>query len=387
MLNQSKILFVHDGPLLQNNVDNAFYGVHYTNALVDRYLYLGAEITFLMRVKKISPELGKTFSLLDHPKLNVVEVPDFKSLQSLWKKKSAEVIIEQAVQTSDMIILRMPSANAVLAHRFALQYGKPFIIEVVACVFDALWNYDWRGKILAYPKYWSYRKLIKNAPYVIYVTELFLQSRYPTSGHSLGCSDVMLQPIDKRKLLKRLEKFENRINQKIILITVAAIDVPYKGQADVIEVLSRLDQHKFEYWIVGQGSPKRLQLIIDQKKLHNIKIVGSVKHDEIFRLLEKADLYVQPSRQEGLPRAVIEAMSVGMPVIGTNIAGIPELLPKDCVYEPHNLNDLLRLITNFNDEQGAAWALINFEKSKEFQQSELDLKRNQFYSFFLNENR
>jgi glycosyltransferase involved in cell wall biosynthesis len=277
----------------------------------------------------------------------------------------------------------MPSANATIAYKYAVQYGKPFLVEVVACVFDALWNYDWRGKVLAYPKYWTYRKMIRRSPFVIYVTEKFLQSRYPTSGKSLGCSDVILLPSDEQTLLKRIAKIQNKATEKTILITVAAIDVPYKGQADVIEVLSKLNQNDFEYWIVGQGNPKWLQNLVKAKNMKNIKILGSVKHADIFNLLERADLYVQPSKLEGLPRAVVEAMSVSLPIIGTKRGGIPELLSNDCLYDPKNLKLLNKLLLEFDQNKAIKWAQQNFNRAKDFQQSNLDDKRNKFFKQFL----
>lgn len=381
-----KVLFVHDGPMLQNEGKTICYGVHYTDELVNRYYLIGEEVTFLMRSKQVKDEQASSYSKITHPAFRFVEVPNYKSIKTRFKKNEAIQIIRNEVKNAEVLILRMPSANAVVAYRFAKEFNKPFLVEMVACVFDALWNYDWRGKLLAFPKYWNYQRIIKESPYVIYVTTQFLQSRYPTNGQGLACSDVLLKKTDNTLLEKRLELIKSS-KRPLKIITVAAIDVPYKGQADVINVLSQLNSEDFEYWIVGQGDPDRLQKAIKQRKLENIKILGSVKHNEVFDLLQKADLYIQPSRQEGLPRAVIEAMSVGLPALGTNIAGIPELLPQECVYDPNNLNALKNLLLNVKKENLEKWSSLNFEKSKEFDSIHLDEKRKMFYNQFLNESR
>lgn len=63
-----------------------------------------------------------------------------------------------------------------------------------------------------------------------------------------------------------------------------------------------------------------------------IKIIGQMPHDKVFTWLDSIDIYAQPSRQEGLPRAMIEAMSRGIPCIGAKTAGIPELIDNKYIF-------------------------------------------------------
>ena len=83
----------------------------------------------------------------------------------------------------------------------------------------------------------------------------------------------------------------------------------------------------------------------------SVKFLGIVK--DMPALLAKADIYVQPSLQEGLPNAVIEAMASGLPIIATKVSGNEDLVNHNSngiLVEPGNANQLaealLELIHN-----------------------------------------
>lgn len=377
-----KVLFVHDGPILGNKDQTVFYGVHYNDEIIERYSYFGSTVSFLMRYQQIEDSEAVRYSKITHPSFNFIDLPNFKSIRTYHKKANSTAIIKKAVQDHDVIILRLPSAAGAIAYEYAKSINKPILIEMVACVYDALWNYDWRGKLLANYKLKKYQVILKNASHVIYVTNEFLQKRYPTKGKSIGCSDVVLKDLDTTVLKKRLLKIEN-LQEPLVLGTVAAIDVPYKGQADVINVIAKSNKKKLHYKIVGQGNSNTLQNLVDQNQLQNeVKILGSLSHDQVFEFIDAIDIYIQPSKQEGLPRAVIEAMSRACPVIGSNIAGIPELINKAALFEAGNLVKITNLLTQIDKNTLRQWAVENFDNAAAFKRETLDVKRKHFYEQF-----
>ncbi|WP_411689990.1 glycosyltransferase family 4 protein [Acinetobacter indicus] len=99
-------------------------------------------------------------------------------------------------------------------------------------------------------------------------------------------------------------------------------------------------------------------------------------------LCNKADLYIQPSRTEGLPRALIEAMARGLPAVATNVGGIPELLPSEFLIPPNapqelaNKIDLLISSQQLRYEQGRA----NYNKAREYDSEILRQRRTKFWN-------
>lgn len=378
-----KVLFVHDGPM--GVYKSLSYGTSYNNALVERYSFLGEKISFLMRIKNLSKSDLPKYSKIDNTHFKLIPIPNFKSLSSVHRKIRATTIICNEVNVNDVIIVRLPSAAGVIAFREAKRTNKPVLVEFVACVYDALWYYDWRGKLLAQYKLGQYKKIMREATHTTYVTNSFLQKRYPTKGKAIGCSDVELQAIDDKILSLRLQKIKES-KSPLKLVTIAAIDVAYKAQADVIKAIGLLKQRNiyFEYDIIGPGNPAVLQSLIDKLDLNDlVRVKGSIPHNQIFEILKDIDVYVQPSKVEGLPRAVVEAMSVACPVIGTDVGGIPELIPKECLYPKGDVNALVKLLISLNQEFLLKKARLNFEESKKYQKDYLEKKRISFYKVFL----
>ena len=197
--------------------------------------------------------------------------------------------------------------------------------------------------------------------------------------------------IDENILEKRKVRIQEKDNKIIVLGTSAAIDVKYKGQENVIKTLPKLIKQGYdiEYQLIGNGNKKRLEKIAKKYGvLDNVKFIGSIPHNKVFEWLDNVDIYIQPSKQEGLPRALIEAMSRGCPAIGTRVAGIPELLDIECVYSKNNRKKLEQIIKHFmeNREYMLQQSKKNFEKSKEYHITKINKRRGDFYEQFKKEN-
>ena len=381
-----RVVFAHD------HIFEKFGNLFYSNGglsseALKRYTDVFDEVRVVSRQNEIS-KLDINLTLANVQKVEFIKVPNFKSLSNYYKKIKAEKIIEKEVKLSHCVISRLPSAIGAIAVEYAKKYHKPYLIEIVGCGFEAMWNLNLAGKIIAPFSYIRTKKLVKDAPYAIYITNEFLQQRYPCNGKCISCSNVALPPVDESILEKRLKKIDQiKEDSTIILGTIGAVNVRYKAQENVIKAISILKNKgcNIEYHLVGDGDSRYLENIADKFGVKNkVNFIGSLPHKNIFRYLDDIDLYIQPSKTEGLPRALIEAMSRGCPAIGSNAGGIPELLEKNCIFNKFNYKELAELIlkNSHNKEWLRNKAIRNFEKAKDYEKNKIELKRNKFLKDF-----
>ena len=103
--------------------------------------------------------------------------------------------------------------------------------------------------------------------------------------------------------------------------------------------------------------------------------------EPVRRELDQADLFVLPSHQEGLPRAMIEAMARALPCIGSMVGGIPELLAAEDLVPPGDPASLARKIREVvtNPERMAQMSARNLMKAREYRSDVLRPRRISFY--------
>ena len=221
---------------------------------------------------------------------------------------------------SDYVVARLPSQIGILAIDMATKLDKPYLVELVGCPWDALWHHSLKGKLMAPFMYVATKRRVWTSRFTVYVTSEFLQERYPTQGRSESCSNVALAEFDEGVLERRLRRISrDRLASRIALGTIAPVNVRYKGQQYVIQALGELKRQgiaNYEYQLVGGGDQTYLRDVAQKNGvIDQVKFLGAVPYSEVFRWLETIDLYVQPSLAEGLPRALIEAMSKGLPAL------------------------------------------------------------------------
>jgi len=120
-------------------------------------------------------------------------------------------------------------------------------------------------------------------------------------------------------------------NEVLQLITVSRL-VKRKGIQHLLYAISNLKKlnptKKFTLKIVGDGNYKeKLMKLSYRLFLHNdVEFLGYIKNDKLSGLYNKSDIFVLPSLTESFGQVFAEAMACGLPIIGTTVGGIPEIV-------------------------------------------------------------
>ncbi len=117
---------------------------------------------------------------------------------------------------------------------------------------------------------------------------------------------------------------------KLKLVTVGSVSIR-KGQRYIIEAISKLPHNvrdRIHLHIVGDGPDcQYCKQKVESGGLNSlVTFWGGILNSEVYKVLAESDVFVLLSSNEGLPISIIEAMRGGLPIISTDVSGIPELV-------------------------------------------------------------
>jgi colanic acid/amylovoran biosynthesis glycosyltransferase len=152
-----------------------------------------------------------------------------------------------------------------------------------------------------------------------------------------------------------IEKFgfrnEKTSTNKTIVISTGRLEY-VKGFVFAFLGIQQLAQEviNVEYRIIGWGKEEEyLRFLIQRLGLDNsVKLLGPLSPDKVGLELAAADIYLSSSLSEGISNAALEAMAIGLPVISTNVGGMPEVIENGLTgllvepYAPKQIADAIK---------------------------------------------
>lgn len=220
---------------------------------------------------------------------------------------------------------------------------------------------------------WAYNFVFRKASAVVAVSEKIKRAYSLRGCHRVVAIPAML-PVEAESVGKDDQRAELGLGNGVKVILFVGRLAANKNPGVLLDTLRLLGQeyiceHRLHLVFIGDGSlrEKLSQDVVNCGLSHCVRIVGSLPHEQIGSWLRISDLFVLPSDYEGFPLSVVEAMSYGVTVIGTNVRGINELIDHrrtGLLYEKGNTLELAALVRDMieNNEHRKSIG----EKAKKF---------------------
>lgn len=355
-----------------------------------RYLQVFDEIKIVSRVGYINEREKVGYLRVDGPRVEIFEIPFFRGgkeyLINYFKINKA---INRSHHDCDCAIFRLPSIIANSTYKKYYKSKKPYALEIVADPYQAYQD----NFIAKYIYSNNLKKCAMKANGVSYVTQYYLQKKYPCKAIKINNKSKVYfeeyySTIDLTdEYFGENKVWDSSLKKVNIIHTANNINNNIKGHEVVINVISELVKKGVNARVIfiGDGD-KRNEFERLAKELgieERVRFTGFISEKiKIKKLLCESDLFLFPSKAEGLPRAVIEAMAAGLPCISTPVNGIPELLDQEYLFEPNDVNGFVNKIIELisSKEKMEEASRINIINAKRYKKDVLDKRRNSFYT-------
>jgi len=357
-------------------------------AFWQRYLDVFDCVNVIARVQDI-PEVPSDWSRADGPGVSVSAIPYFHGpWQYLLRRREVKRAIADAVAEKDAFILRgggvLDAHIACLCRRHRWPYG----VEVIGDPYDVFapgavdhvfrpffrWHFTRQQK-----------RKCAGACACAYVTQAVLQNRYPPGPRAFSTHYSSIA-LPESALVASPRTYGKRAGAAR-LVHVGSFSQLYKAPDVLLEAVAQCARGGVDLRLVMIGEGRFLDTLRRSPTAaslgNRVQFLGRLAPGEPIRAqLDAADLFVLPSKTEGLPRAMIEAMARGLPCIGSRVGGFPELLPEEDLVPPGNaaaLADKIREVLSSPDRM-TEMSRRNLQRARQYTEDILRPRRVAFYS-------
>jgi glycosyltransferase involved in cell wall biosynthesis len=362
------------------------------------YLDVFDSVRVISRVFPVS-RVEPNFLPVEGPGVEFYAMPGYKGpLGFVGQFASVRQRAKHAVPQGSAVILRVHSQVANSVEDWLTRRSVPYSLEVTADPYDVLGPAANRHPVAPIARRYFTRRMqrqCQRAVAVSYVTQSYLQQRYPPAselGAGGKASDAPQCVMAVSDVSLASESFVSQPRAGLHdpsclrIVFVGTLGSFYKGPDLLVEAAAICKRQGIPVRVRFIGSGQQMGSL--QKRCirlgvqQEIAFAGNVTAgDPVRRELDQADLFVLPSRAEGVPRAMLEAMARGLPCLGTAIGGIPELLHEEDLVPPDNPAALAKAITEVFSSQAKVQRMSarNLLKASEYSTAVLAHQRRKFY--------
>lgn len=214
-----------------------------------------------------------------------------------------------------------------------------------------------------------YFKFMKGLSMKDKIFSKLIRFSYNNATKIRSLSTKMSEDLIELGVLTQISLIPNRVNLELFKTNKKSFDlanpikivsvgrfVPQKGYDIAIQVIKELSKkYSIELFLIGGGKLHK-EFQVKSKNYNNIHLISWIEQSELIKILSSSDIYIQPSKPflgEAMPRTILEAMAMKLPIIASNIAAIPGILDNtnSILIKPNSVTSLKNSIEKLIDCQ------------------------------------
>lgn len=280
---------------------------------------------------------------LNHPRLRVIPIPEYCGVKDFTKRFfTIRSFIHSHIRSNiDYVGVWLPSPISGIVTSRARQIGAPLMTTLVGDGADVA--YGMAPQVFKKLSALLTRKQVQwanqRANATVYVTLETLQQLYPPNPDALTLSRTNLS-LPTGVFDSPHTWIDVEAESPLRLVAVGSQQQNYKGHDLLLEAVAQLQQGgvECELTLVGSGALHDSLLRQGQElQIKNLTMIPRLGDSAaVIDFVKKQHLFLMPSRTEGMPKALLEAMAAGTLSIGSQVGGIPELLQPPCLFPPES---------------------------------------------------
>lgn len=316
-----------------------------------------------------------------------IEYPNFRGFWALlmvlprmfWRAK-------KAARQADVWYLRSPQFGSFCIWFWVKHYGIPYTVELTGSPSVNLAYLKLRG--------------VKFPRFVRAVMRFIMKKQLSKPVAVIGVSKSMIRDFPPGNDCPTFAISDNRVPEAIYsqqrvwhrdfkcrtMVSLGNLEAAKDplGTLRSLHLLARKGFMNWKFVWIGDGPLKgKAQQLTNQLGLSDrVNFLGFVPWNNVFEILNTVDLYLLYSLNEGLPRAMMEAMACALPSIGTNVGGVSELLHEDDIVLPQR-DDMLadKLYEVLTDpDRLTEMSRRNLATAKQYSAEALRVKKQQYHN-------
>ncbi|WP_050615019.1 glycosyltransferase family 4 protein [Bacillus testis] len=307
------------------------------------------------RISLIAAKNSKLSSMLKK-RINIIEINT-----SLWNVGNLRKVITQ--QNPDIIHIHSPRASFL---SYISMAGKKKHKKILVTAHGWIPERFKFSKVFEFLYILSLRNVNKIIAVSTQVKNLLIEKGVEHQKISVIPNGI--------ELLQELPVVDCQINKPKFVFVGRFVEE--KGLFYLLEAIKKLNNKYFNQYsldIYGSG-PLENQILkfINENKLNNVKLKGFVQPEKVSEVLLLYDVFLLPSVQEGFPYTLIESLSRGLVVLGSDVGGISEVLKDQFngfLLTPKNSEDIymkMEMIINMKKDDLTLMKTNAFNSSKPY---------------------